>query len=214
MRSIRSEAGVSVEAAKLAKLAQRLKAASRFHASALPSLWFLTDEERTPDPRAVAARLPTGSGIVLRHYRAMDRNELAEDLAAFARARGLTLLVGADAQLAAKVKAHGVHIPRWAAMRRSGPRPHGFITTSAHGLGEIKRAEDLGADGVFLGPLFATQSHRGAQSLGAVRFFGLARKSSLPVFALGGLSAQNARALNGSGIAGLGAVGGLLPSTD
>lgn len=195
-------------------MALRLKAASRFTAALLPALWFLTDEVRTPDPAAAACRLPPGSGIILRHYGAPGRRALAHALAAIARERGLVLLIGADAALAAKAGAHGVHLPRWAASRRAGPGAKGIVTASAHGLTEIRRAQAIGVDAVFLGPVFATESHEGAQGLGAVRFSALATKSNLPIFALGGLDAANAGQLLGSGAAGFGAIGALLPSTD
>ncbi len=214
MRSVRSEAGVSVEAAKLAKLARRLKAASRFAASPLPSLWFLTDDDREPDPLAAARLLPPGTGIILRHYRAQNREGLAFTLAEIAHARNLVLLIGADGTLATRTGAHGVHIPRWAAARRAGPKARGIITASAHGPDELRRAQAIGADGVFLGPVFPTESHKSAQGLGPVRISAIAHKSRLPVLALGGVTAANAGLLQGSGAAGIGAIGALLPPTD
>lgn len=214
MKSAKSEIGVSVKAGKLAKLACRLKASSRFAQSPLPALWFLTDEERIGDPLAAARVLPPGSGIVLRHYRAPGRQELALALAKIARERSLVLLIGADVALAARAMAHGVHIPRWAAARRAGPKPRGIITTSAHGLSELKHAEALGANAVFLGPIFATLSHKSAQGFGPVRFSALVNRSTLPIIALGGMNVVTASLLSGSGAAGLGAIGALIPPTD
>src|SRR5262245_48620652 len=114
MRSMTQMARVSESAATLASLARRLKAASSWRESNIPALWFLTDQERTGDPAAAAARLPAGSGIILRHYQDPNREALAHRLSALARDRDLTLLIGADAGLAQRVKAHGVHMPRWA----------------------------------------------------------------------------------------------------
>ena len=165
MRSVRSEIGVSESTARLAKLARRLKVASRFPASPLPSLWFLTDEERTPDPLSVALGLPPGTGVVLRHYQAANRGALAHALAAIAHERNLLLLIGADAALAREAGAHGVHFPRWSLRRRASPRAQGVITASAHSIAELNGAQVIGATAVFVGPVFATQSHEGISAL-------------------------------------------------
>ncbi|MFZ1992300.1 MAG: thiamine phosphate synthase, partial [Alphaproteobacteria bacterium] len=182
--------------------------------SPLPSLWFLTDEARTPDPLGVARHLPSGTGVVLRHYRAPNRNALALGLAAIACERNLTLLIGADPALAAEIKAHGVHFPRWSLRRRAGPLPFGIVTASAHSTIEANWAQAIGVTAIFAGPVFATQSHESAQGLGPVRFSALTRALGLPVIALGGLKTANASRLLGSGAIGLGAIGALIPSTD
>ena len=51
------------------------------------------------------------------------------------------------------------------------------------------------ADGIFLSPVFATASHPGADTLGVAGFHALARDSSVPVIALGGMNAARAREL-------------------
>ncbi|NEX94376.1 thiamine phosphate synthase, partial [Caulobacter sp. 17J65-9] len=74
-----------------------------------PPLFFVTDPVRTPDPAAVAARLPAGAGVIYRAFGAADAGATAGALAGIARTRGLTLLIGADAALAEACGAHGVH---------------------------------------------------------------------------------------------------------
>lgn len=214
MRSIGSEIGVAESAGKLAKLARRLKATSRFTRLPLPCLWFLTDEERTPDPVEAAKRLPPGCGVVLRHYRAPNRRELARELAVITRERNLLLLIGADCALAREVRAHGVHVPGWVRKCRRKLAWRGIITASAHSIAELRAAQAAGATAVFAGTVFATESHKGAHALGPVRFSQLVRSSALPVIALGGIDAGNARQLLGSGAVGLGAIGALLPAND
>ncbi|MFZ3007547.1 MAG: thiamine phosphate synthase, partial [Phenylobacterium sp.] len=77
----------------------------------LPHLLYFTDPVRTPDPEAVAARLPKGAAIVYRTFGAPDADIVALRLKAIARRRGLKLLIGADESLAARVGADGVHLP-------------------------------------------------------------------------------------------------------
>ena len=214
MQARKWQDGVSERAGTLAKLARRLKALSAWPRSNLPALWFLTDEARPGDPLIAARALPPGSGIVLRHYRHASRAGLAQKLAGIAHERGLTLLIGADARLARDVEAHGVHLPRWSLARRSTPKAHGLITLSAHSARELLKAHGVRPDAVFLAPVFATQSHKSAQALGAVRFSALAHQNAFPVIGLGGIDETAARRLIGSGAYGIGAISALLPPTE
>jgi len=80
-------------------------------AKPLPRLLFATDPDRTPDPEAIAGRLPAGCGVIFRAFGAGDALDRALRLAAIARARGLILLIRADAELAPACRAQGLHPP-------------------------------------------------------------------------------------------------------
>jgi thiamine-phosphate pyrophosphorylase len=82
-----------------------------------------------------------------------------------------------------------------------------IITAACHSPQEIALARAMGADLVFLSPVFATTSHPGAPVLGALEFKRLAAKSPVPVLALGGVDAANARLLAAPNVAGFGAIG-------
>ncbi|WP_343898124.1 thiamine phosphate synthase, partial [Craurococcus roseus] len=92
--------------------------------------------------------------------------------------------------------------------RAAGVRP--LLTAAAHGRQGVARARRLRADAVVLSPVFPTASHPGAAALGPLRWAALARGAGrrLPVVALGGLRAGNARRLPARA-AGLAAIGGL-----
>jgi thiamine-phosphate pyrophosphorylase len=47
-----------------------------------------------------------------------------------------------------------------------------------------------------LSPVFPTRSHPGGETLGIARFYELAALSEIPVIALGGMTAERARALD------------------
>ena len=184
----------------LAAQAQRLNRDAG--APAIPALFFFTDPKRTPDPCAIAQRLPRGAAIVYRHFGAADRAQTARKLAALAASRGLVLLIAADPELAQRVGAGGVHWPeRFAPVR--GP---GFMTVSAHGAEGISRAAAAGADACVLAPVFATRSASGNAPLGLFHASQLARAATTPVVALGGVNANTARRLSGRGFAGVAAV--------
>jgi thiamine-phosphate pyrophosphorylase len=173
----------------------------------IPALYFFTDPERTPDPRAIVRRLPRGAAVVYRHFGAQGRERVARQLASLCRSRGLRLLVAADPALARRVGADGVH---WPEDRLSSMRAGlSIVTVAAHSAAALERARLAGVDAVVLAPVFETRSASGRRALGPFRASQLARSAGVPVIALGGVNAENARLLAGRGFAGIAAVGAL-----
>lgn len=149
--------------------------------------------------------------MVYRHFGAPGRAETARDLRAACDAGGHVLLIAADPGLARAVEADGVHWPGWArtAMRRSAMQHDLLTTASAHSPLEAAQAVRAGADLVFLSPVFPSESPSAGLALGPLRAGAIARAVSAPVYALGGVTADNASMLIGSGLAGLAAIGAL-----
>jgi thiamine-phosphate pyrophosphorylase len=182
-------------------------------ATPLPPLIFFTDPGRVSDPAAVIARLPRGAGVIYRAFGAVDAVGEGRRLARLARRRGLVLLAGADAGLAARIGADGVHLPERAATKARGLtriRPRWLVTCAAHSAAAIVRARRSGAAAVFVSPVFPSASPSAGRPLGTLRFARLVRGAGLPVYALGGVNAKTARRLTGSGAAGFAAVEALL----
>jgi thiamine-phosphate pyrophosphorylase len=180
----------------------------------LPPLIMITDAKRQGDPLAALAALPRGSMVILHDYDHPERAHLARELAKACRRRRLVLLIAGSPGLAAQIRADGIHLPERLAYRARAARQRHkdwLITVSAHSLPAIRRAESLGADAVLLGPVFPTRSHPGARTLGPRRFAGLAGRSDLPVYALGGISAATAQRLAGTGAVGLAAIDAFAP---
>ena len=158
------------------------------------------------------ARLPRGAGVVYRAFGATDAVAEGRRLVRLARRRGLRLLAGADAGLAARIGADGVHLPERAAAKARGLRrlrPGWIVTCAAHSQVAIIRARRAGADAVFVSPVFESASPSAGRPLGAVRFARMVQSAKLPVYALGGVTAKTARQLARSGAAGLAAVDAL-----
>jgi len=178
----------------------------------LPPLFFVTDPARTPDPGAIAAHLPKGSGVIYRAFGAPDAPLVARDLRQIADARGLILLIGADERLAAAVGADGVHLPQrlvGLGRRLRARRPGWILTGAAHGACALKAAERADLDAALTSPVFASRSPSAHGQLGAIRFASLVRGTRLPVYALGGVNSRTASRLLSTGAAGLAAVEGL-----
>lgn len=178
------------------------------HRKKLPSLWLFTDE-RVADAALLAAvdRLPRGkAGIVFRHYHteAWARRALFEAVRVIARRRRLILMLAGEPRTAEAWAADGWHGGGVAArgwpMLRSAP---------VHDLRELIAARRAEADVAFLSPLFPTRSHPGGRSLGRVRFAAIARRTSIPVMALGGVRASHRRILDAIGAQGWAAIDGL-----
>lgn len=187
----------------------RLLPARRRGRKGLPALLFFTDPVRTPDPEAIAARLPRGSGIVYRHFGAADAEARARRLRVIARARGLKLLIGQDVALAGRIGADGVHLPERLAHRAlalKGTHPDWIVTAAAHSLVAARRG---GADAVVISAVFASNSASAGAALGPLRLAALVRAAGRPAYALGGVNDRTARRLRDAGLIGLAAVEGL-----
>jgi thiamine-phosphate pyrophosphorylase len=171
---------------------------------------FFTDPARTPDPEAIAGALPRGSAVVFRAFGAKDAEAQARRLKAVAHARGLKLLIGADAHLAARVGADGVHLPERLAWRvRAVRRPGWLVTCAAHSLIAAHRAKAAGADAAVVSVVFPSASPSAGRAMGPLRTALLARRAGLPVYGLGGINNKTARRLKDAGLVGLAAVEGL-----
>jgi len=149
------------------------------------------------DSAVVAARA-AAAGASMIQVRA--KTLPARELAALVRqvleaARGVPVLVNTRADVALACGAQGVHLPS----RSISPKliraiaPAGFLMgVSCHNAEELAQAEKEGADFVVFGPVFTTSSHPGAQPCGLDALADAARLVRLPIYALGGVTEQNA----------------------
>ena len=144
----------------------------------LPRLWLITDARNDSVLDRIIARLPRGAGVIFRHYHLASPQRAAR-LAEVAR---LCRRFGHRLEIA--VGGYGA------------PAPHRRLVT-VHSLHEIGRANRFGAEAVLLSPVFPTRSHPGARPLGPLRFRMLAKRSTVPVIALGGINRRSALRLKG-----------------
>jgi len=146
---------------------------------------------------------------VFRAFGAADAMAQGLRLKAIARSRGLVLLVGADAALARRLDADGLHLPeRMAGQVRRLRRPGWIVTCAAHSLAAARRAKAAGADAAVVSAVFPSASPSAGPPIGPVRLAGLVRRAGLPVYGLGGIDNKKARRLLDAGLVGLAAVDG------
>lgn len=190
------------------KFRSAARRATRAVGPGLPPVLFLTDPARTPDPAAIAARLPQGWGVVYRHFGAEDRAKTAARLREITLRRRQVLLISADPALARTIGADGVHWPERCVRRLRGrDLAFSFVTASAHGRAAIARAAARGIDAVLMSAVFPSASPSAGDAIGPARLRALAARASIPVYALGGVTADTAGRV--AGAAGLAAIGGL-----
>ena len=190
-------------------LARTAAEVSRAAGPDLPPLLFFTDPERTPRPWETAAGLPTGAGVVYRHFGAARARQTAQRLREVTASRGVRLLIGLDDELAREIGADGVHLPEHA-LGRAGAlaerHPGWLITGAAHGPGALGPIAGLHAS--ILSPVFPAGGASAVRRvLGPARFRDLVGRAARPVYALGGVTAGNAPELLESRACGLAGVG-------
>ncbi|CAN5561608.1 hypothetical protein BH10PSE14_BH10PSE14_33890 [soil metagenome] len=160
-------------------------------ADALPTIWLITDERLGDALWPAIMALPRGAGVVFRHYgtNAATRRSLFLRIRRIAHRRGLVLIRAGTSRLPGE---HGVH----------NITGRGLRSAAVHSVREGIAARRRGADLVFISPVYATRTHPGAATLGALRAATIARSVALPAIALGGMDAQRFRRLQGLGFHG------------
>ncbi len=147
-----------------------------------------------------------------------DLFKLAEEVHSVLRPGGARLFLNDRADIARAVNAAGVHLPEMgipvqAARRALGPG--GMVGVSTHDPDGAHRAEDAGADFITFGPVFFTPSKSMyGQPLGIERLEAVARRRTLPVFAIGGIQPDRVRPCLDAGAWGVAVISAVLSAPD
>ena len=153
-----------------------------------------------------AAALDGGAAAIQYRHKTADAalaEEQARAIVALCRERGALAIVNDDAALAARVDADGVHVGEHdggvaAARARVGPAR--LVGASCYdSLALAAQAVDAGADYVAFGSFFPSPTKPEARRAG-LDLVPRARALGVPVVAIGGIDASNARALAEGGI--------------
>lgn len=123
---------------------------------------------------------------------------------------GPKVIVNTRVDVALAAGAAGVHLPgsSIAPWRLRAWVGAGFlIGVSCHSIGEVERAEEEGADYVFLSPIFASPSKPGyGPALGLRLLAEACGRVAIPVLALGGVEERNAAECVAAGAAGFASI--------
>jgi len=178
-----------------------------------------------PDTETLETALETACRAGVRAVQLREKDldgktiyEMAARIRESTTAHGSKLFINDRVDIALALGADGVHCPEHGfpvldAAKLLGPSR--TIGASVHSLDGARRAEDLGADFVTFGPVFATPSKtaygppQGLDALG-----GVAGSVGVPVFAIGGVTPERAAACLDHGAAGVALISSILGADD
>jgi thiamine-phosphate pyrophosphorylase len=168
---------------------------------------------------ALAAAAPGDVAVQLRDKR-RDGGQvlaLAVRLAETCRRRGAAFVVNDRLDIARAVGADGAHLGAGSvscAEARALLGRGAFVTVAAHATGDVIAAREAGADAVLLSPIFASPGKGPPIGPGAVTRAREAVGAALAVYALGGVTADNAGACVAAGATGVAAIRAVLAAPD
>jgi thiamine-phosphate pyrophosphorylase len=147
----------------------------------------------------------------------MEAYREARPLRACAAEAGALFIVNDRCDLALAVEADGVHLgqedlPLADARRIMGPR---LIGISTHRPEQVRKASADGADYVAFGPIFRTASKSDHEPVVGIEGLREARRlTTLPLFAIGGITVKDASELRDAGADGVAVISAILQATD
>lgn len=141
---------------------------------------------------------------------------IAMEVIRLCREYGARVVLNAEPELARQLGADGAHLnrARLGTLARR-PLPQEFLVgASCHEAADIHRAVQQSLDYVVLGAVRPTASHPGRKPLGWQTFAELAAESSVPVYAIGGLTPAELDTVRAQGGYGLAATRALWQGTE
>ncbi|WP_054949735.1 thiamine phosphate synthase [Numidum massiliense] len=153
-------------------------------------------------------------------YSVRDTLTLGKALRAECRRAGIPFIVNDDVELALLLNADGVHVgqsdtPAKEARKRIGDKMS--LGVSAHTVAEAERAITDGADYLGVGPVFPTKTKQDAKEpltpVGLERFIAQLPRS-VPIVAIGGITAANASEVIRTGVCGVSVISAIAAQAD
>ena len=187
-------------------------------------VYLITDRRQAPGDdilQAVAWALEGGIRAVQLREKDLPGKELyrlAEQMRTLTARYGAKLLVNDRVDVAMAVGADGVHlggssIPASAARRLLGEGA--LIGCSTHNAGELREAEEQGAEFATFGPVYPTPSKAAyGPPVGVIALAEACREAAIPLFALGGVNKENAGEVTLAGAFGIALISGVVAAAD
>ena len=133
----------------------------------------------------------------------------AERLKTLCAQHGVPFVVNDSVEIALQCDADGVHVGQSDIKGRDIRAiigPDKILGISAGTVEEAVAAEKAGADYIGVGAIFGTSTKKNARSMTMERLKEIVSSVSIPVVAIGGISAENILQLSGSGVDGVAVV--------
>lgn len=172
--------------------------------------------DRTHHDVAAAAIEGGASAVQLRAPELADDDlrEVASEIGARCRDRGVLFIVNDRPDIARQVRADGVHVGREdAPLQARSILGEGILGMSVDTLNDVGVAERAGADYVGV-TVFGTETKRDARPAGLEGLRAIAASTDLPVVGIGGVDAGNAGDILAAGAAGVAVVSAVGAAAD
>jgi thiamine-phosphate pyrophosphorylase len=186
------------------------------HSTKLPPAYLVTPEPLAGKPLAdfiahLERALEAGVRLVQLRAKTLTAPQyarLAEQALACCRRHDARLLLNAPADVAQALQADGVHLTSTRLMAcETRPLPSGLLVSAAcHDALQVLHANGIGADLLTISPVLPTATHTTAEPLGWPRFRELATLTTIPVYALGGMTADTLAEARNAGAHGIAAI--------
>lgn len=169
---------------------------------------------------AVRQSLDGGVTFVQLREKHLGREEFAAEaltLKALCAEYGVPFVINDDVELAAEVDADGVHVGQSdmaAGDVRARIGEGKILGVSAQTVEQAVAAEKCGADYLGVGAVFPTGSKDDAEDVSYDTLRDICNAVSIPVIAIGGITAANAAKLSGSGICGVAVISAIYCADD
>lgn len=169
-----------------------------------------------------SALLDGGADLLQLRAKGVGRESIrkvALDLMPLCREAGVPFILNDDPDLAADIKADGLHIGQddgHYAFARSIVGDHMYIGRSTHSLTQARAALEEGFDYIGFGPLFATPTKPGRPAIGMQDIAQMQREvgSRIPAFCIGGIKRDNLEQVMSAGAERVAIVSDLLTAID
>ena len=141
----------------------------------------------------------------------------AREILALCRQYGVPLLINDDVMLAKKIGANGVHVGQddmSAAKARELLGEDAIIGVTARTVEQAVAAQEAGADYLGSGAVFGTSTKKDAKPMDPAYFQQICESVSIPVVAIGGVTLDNIRELEGRKMSGFAIVSGIFAAED
>ncbi len=153
---------------------------------------------------------------VLPHAGSAEKNEALE-IKRICHEYNAPLIINDNVQFALEIDADGVHLGQDdmdPAEARKLLGPDKIIGVTAKTVEQAKTAESKGADYLGSGAVFGSTTKLDAKPMTKALLKEITASVNIPVVAIGGINADNAGSLVGTGIAGIAVVGSIFASDD
>ena len=145
-----------------------------------------------------------------------EYRELAVKAAEIFRGSETVLILHFFYKIAAEISCRAVHLPLHMLRALSDEEKSAFdlIGASCHSVEDAQEAENLGADYITAGHVFATDCKKGLPPRGIEVLSSVCESVSIPVYAIGGISPDNIDLVRQCGAAGACVMSGFMKCSD